>query len=176
MTETIEVLRVGRIVKPHGIDGELVVEPYTDFPEERFGAGRELLLLEGDDETVPVTAQGYRWHQDRILLELQEVPDRNRAEEVRDCWLAVPEAEAIEDAQAYYGYELVGLAVRDEAGNPRGSIRAVHPDRMNPLAEITLDDDVIDFPLSENLILELNPDENYIVLDFPRGWEKLKRD
>lgn len=150
------------------------MEPYTDYPEERFDRGRKLLLVE-DDDTQSVTVAESRWHQDRILLTLEEVPDRNRAEELRDCWLVVPAEDALDDPEAYLGHQLIGLSVRDSEGETRGTISDVHPDRMNPLAEITIDDDVLDFPLSEGLVLELDPEAGYIVLEFPSGWEKLKR-
>lgn len=175
MTEAADLLRVGQVIKPHGIDGELVVESYTDYPEERFRTGQELFLVEGD-ETIPVAVEEYRWHQDRILLTLEQVPDRDRAEELRDCWLVIPADEAFDDSEDVLSHEMVGLTVRDAEGEARGVVSDVHPDPMNPLAEITIEDEVLDFPLSEGLVLELDPDAGYIVLDFPTGWEKLKRD
>lgn len=175
MTEPTGVLRVGQIVKPHGIEGEVIVEPYTDFPEERFEPGVELSLFDGDDSFRGVTVEGSRWHQDRILLKLDEIDDRDRAEELRDCWLGVSEEDAFEQEEAFYGHQLLDLSVRDQEGRERGTIKDVHPDRLNPLAEVEVDGDLLDFPLSEDLIIEVNPDEGFIVLKFPEGWEKLKR-
>ncbi|MFB6344832.1 MAG: ribosome maturation factor RimM [bacterium] len=174
MTEPDEVLKVGRIIKPHGIEGELSVESYTDFPDERFRSGNEI-LLELDDELRPVTVLNSRPHQDRILLELEEISDRNHAEELRDCWLVVPAESDAGGSHSILGHELLDLTVRTTSGQQRGKITDVHPDSMNPLAEITYGDGVLDFPLSEDLIVELNPEEGFIVLDFPSGWEKLKR-
>lgn len=175
MTDEADVLRVAQIIKPHGVEGELAVDVFTDFPDERFATGQELLLLESEEEQPTVTVENSRWHQERILLTLQEISDRDRAEQLRDCWLVVPEDAAVDQAETVYGHELLNLTVRDREGENRGQITAVHPDRMNPLAEISMGDDVLDFPLSEDLIAELNPEEGFIVLNFPEGWEKLKR-
>ena len=38
---------VGRIARPHGIRGQVIVNPETDFPEERFQPGAELFVERG---------------------------------------------------------------------------------------------------------------------------------
>ena len=59
---------VGRIARPHGIRGQVIVNPETDFPEERFQPGAELFIerggevaaLTGDDGAVSPGAAGHR--------------------------------------------------------------------------------------------------------------------
>ena len=43
MTDWDDMALVGRIARPHGIRGQVIVNPETDFPEERFRAGRRRL-------------------------------------------------------------------------------------------------------------------------------------
>ena len=46
-------LVVGRVIKPHGITGELVVDIRTDDPEERFAPGNRLRLKPSRGEGRP---------------------------------------------------------------------------------------------------------------------------
>jgi len=170
--ESDELLRVGRVVKPHGIDGELVVQPATDIPEERFDRGTSLTVTGGNSDCSSLMVSNFRWHQERILLETREINDRNEAEKYRDAWLTVPVSE---DASGEYirRHELVEADVYDRSGTYRGTVEDVHPDEMNPLVRIDLGGDVLDFPLSPGLIDEFDLEDNRLVLTFPDGWEKL---
>ncbi len=168
-------LRVGKIVKPHGIDGELVVDPRTDFPDRRFQQGNHLLVLGTRSATLPnkLTVETARWHQQRILLETREVTDRNQADDLRDTWLGIPTERRIEAPEAFYGHELIGLKVYSTNGEPRGKVSDVHYDETNPLLSVDLPGDRMVLPLSPGLIDEVNRDNNAIFIDFPDGWRKL---
>jgi 16S rRNA processing protein RimM len=170
--ETQEFVRVGQIVKPHGIDGELVVQPTTDRPEERFSEGTSLSVRNGDQDFSTITVSGYRWHQQRILLETREISDRNDAEELRDAWLEVQVSESSAD-KFIREHELIDVEVYDQEGTRRGTVVDVHLDEMNPLSRIDCGDESFDFPFSPELVTEFDPDENRLVLNFPDGWRKL---
>ena len=86
---------VGRIGRPHGIRGEVSVEPRTDEPDRRFVAGA-VLATEAPRGPAPTGAQrpraltvkASRWHQDRLLVTFEELADRTAAEAARgsSCW------------------------------------------------------------------------------------------
>lgn len=168
-----EYLRIGEVVKPHGIDGELVVDPTTEFPGERFAEGASLAVFGPGDEQRTLTVVDHRWHQDRILLRTEEVTDRNLAEEYRDAWLGVVPDEEVVDDEVYVGHQLMDLDVYTPDGTLRGTVVDVHPDEMNPLVKIELDEGTMDFPLSPGLVLAIDPEENRLELRFPDGWRKL---
>ena len=65
-----DLLDVGRIVKPHGLRGELVVDLWTD-QLERLAAGSVLQSDRGDLRILTS-----RRHQDRFLVVLEGVDDR----------------------------------------------------------------------------------------------------
>lgn len=174
MTEDSEkYLRIGEVVKPHGIEGELVVDPTTEFPEERFAKGASLVVFGFGDETRTLTVRDHRWHQGRILLRTEEVTDRNLAEEYRDAWLGVLPEEEVGEEDVVVGHELLDLEVYAADGTRRGTVVDVHPDEMNPLVKIDLGDETMDFPLSPGLVLAIEPEGNRLELRFPDGWRKL---
>jgi 16S rRNA processing protein RimM len=124
-----EHFAVGRIVKAHGIRGEVAVFPLTEN-EERFEAGSRLLLsstAEGDGALLAVTVESARPHQGRWLLTLDRIGDRTHAEHHVGSFLLVPreEAEAAREEDEWFLHALVGRRVVDDAGVPLGEVLEV---------------------------------------------------
>jgi 16S rRNA processing protein RimM len=118
---------VGRVVRPHGVRGEVVVEVRTDRPEHRFGAGSVLDRPDGP----PLTVGAARPHGQRWLLRFVGVPSRDAAEDLRGTELCVPAdaadpgVEAASDTEEYPDHLLVGMAVHDVSGVPLGTVAAI---------------------------------------------------
>ena len=72
---------VGRIGKPQGIKGEVTVEVRTDDPEARFATGS--VLLTDPAERGPLTVQGARDQNGRLMVAFEGYDDRNAAETLR---------------------------------------------------------------------------------------------
>ncbi|AOP54288.1 MAG: ribosome maturation factor RimM [Brevibacterium aurantiacum] len=101
---------IARLGKPHGIKGEFTVEVRTDRPDERLVPGQ---TYSTDPDIGELTLRTARWHRDRLLLTFDEVPDRNRAEEIRNTLiLSDQEDDEVED-DAWYLEDLIGLRVFD---------------------------------------------------------------
>ena len=133
-------LVVGRVLRPHGIKGELSVEVLTDAPE-RFAAGAELGVGDPDGpeplRTAVVAAS--RRHQGRLLLCLEGVDDRDAADRYRGAWLSIPVTEARPlEAGEYWPHQLVGLAVVDHQGRERGRVADVVPGAAHDLLSVEL--------------------------------------
>ena len=125
-----ETIVVGRIGKPHGIKGEVSVEPRTDEPDRRFADGNRL-KTENKRPGAPgpshLTVLGSRWHSGRLLVRFAEIGDRNAAEEARGTMLLIPfdPDEHPEDPDEYYDHQLVGLAVVTTDGREVGVLKEV---------------------------------------------------
>jgi len=107
MASTVEVV-VGRVVKAHGVRGDVVVELHTDEPKLRFAAGT-VLLFEDAHLTVRTTrAQGARW-----VVAFDEVTTRDAAEALVGAELrGVVQSDAKPaDAAEFYDRHLIGLDV-----------------------------------------------------------------
>jgi 16S rRNA processing protein RimM len=131
---------VGRVLRPHGIKGELSVEVLTDAPE-RFAAGAELGVGDPDGpeplRTAVVAAS--RRHQGRLLLCLEGVEDRDAADRYRGAWLSIPVTEARPlEAGEFWPHQLVGLAVVDHQGRERGRVADVVPGAAHDLLSVEL--------------------------------------
>lgn len=117
---------VGVIRRPHGVRGEVTVEPQTDRPE-RFEPGSELLLRRptGSGRSEPLRSlrvTAVRPHRGSLLVCFAEIDDRDAAEALAGCHLeAEPLAEAPEEG-VYYHYQLVGCHCRDRIHGELGTV------------------------------------------------------
>ena len=119
---------VGRILRPHGLHGELSVEVRTDDPDKRYAVGSVL----GTDppQVGPLTVTSARWHKGRLLVSFAEVIDRTDAESLRDVWLTVDAAEVPlpQDPDEFHDHQLTGLTVVTVSGELVGTVSDVlHP-------------------------------------------------
>lgn len=122
MARTVEVL-VGTLGRPHGLKGELSVHVRTDEPDRRLAPGAAVLL----DNRREARVASARWHSGVLLVRFEGSSDRTAAEALRgvELWARVPADEVPADSDDYYDRQLVGLAVRDAAGETVGTIAGV---------------------------------------------------
>jgi len=117
----LRYLAVGKVVRAHGLRGELSVAILTEFPD-RFET-MEWVYLGDEFEATPYRLEGYRWHKSNILMTLAGISDRAQAEALRGQYVQVPveEARTLPQGQ-YYLYQLVGLQVNTTAGDNLGKV------------------------------------------------------
>jgi 16S rRNA processing protein RimM len=165
-------LQIGRVIKPHGVRGELVVDATTDDPDARFAVGTVLTGRQGGragGRELSLTVKTVRPHQGRLLVTVEEIPDRTAAESLRGMrFFAPPVFDGDDDG--YYDHELEGLRVLDcgpvdeETANARaydgalpepvdiGVVSGVTHGPAGTLLEVTVDGDV-DLPTAGETVL-----------------------
>jgi len=126
-------LVVARIGRAHGLAGEVTVEVRTDVPEQRFvpgallhvsdGARHRALVAAGLPTLLTLTAA--RNHNGTLLLAFAEVADRTAAEAMRDTLLEAEVPDLVEEPDAWYDHQLVGLAVHAPDGALIGEVVGV---------------------------------------------------
>jgi 16S rRNA processing protein RimM len=119
------LLTVGRILRPHGVRGEVVVEVTTDEPGQRYAVGATLSAEPPAPGTLTVDAQ--RPHLGRLLVVFKEVSDRGTAEALRGVLLRVDSevVAAPDDPDEFLDHQLVGLAVVTPAGEELGTVARI---------------------------------------------------
>lgn len=114
-------LRVGRLVKAHGLKGAFKLELYTDDPDGRFTPGSSFTLQV--PESSPwhgreLTVREFRWMNSHPVVFFEGVDDRTVAEELVKAilWIDQDTETAPAEDDAWYDHQLVGLdVVRDGA-------------------------------------------------------------
>jgi 16S rRNA processing protein RimM len=112
---------VGRIARAHGIRGQVIVNPDTDFPETRFTPGATLFTERG-----PVTLTTVRFQNGRPVIGIEGVETMNDAEALAGLELRVPMTELapLPDG-TFYHHQLVGCQVVTGDGNAVGTVASV---------------------------------------------------
>jgi len=114
-----EYLTVGFLRRPHGVQGEMVMDLHTDFPE-RMKSGRKLLVGE---EYRPMTLAGARPHQKGMLVKFKGIETPEEAGRYRNQWVYIKASEAPKLPEGrVYQHELLGFRVVDEDGHPLGEL------------------------------------------------------
>ena len=120
-------LTVGRVVKAHGVTGELVVDIRTDDPELRFAPGSTLRAKGSDRRERSYTIDTVRPHGGRLLVRLSGVADRGTADALRGSVFVIDSADLppIDEADTYYDHRLEGLRVQTTEGLELGTVTEV---------------------------------------------------
>jgi 16S rRNA processing protein RimM len=119
------LLEVGRVARPHGLRGEVIVDLVTERTDRLTPGAR--LFTEDGATLVVAAAQPF---QHRWLVTFAGITDRDGAEAVAGATLR---AEPIEDPDALWVHDLIGSEVREPDGTARGVVVAVE---ANPAADL----------------------------------------
>ena len=115
------LISVGRIVRPHGIRGEVKVAPLTDRPEI-FEELRSVYVEDAQGNGEWVEIEGVRVQAERIIPKLSNIDDRDGAEGIRECFLRIEEESLALDEDSYHIHRLIGFDVKTTAGDRIGSL------------------------------------------------------
>jgi 16S rRNA processing protein RimM len=120
-----DLLLVGRVARAHGNRGQVIVNLETDFAEERFRVGIELIV--GPPGAGQARAiREVRFHQGRPIILLSGIDTMTGAETLAgaDLWMPADAMEPLPDG-TFYRHDLVGCEVRDLAGALLGRVSDV---------------------------------------------------
>jgi 16S rRNA processing protein RimM len=119
------MVTVGRIARAHGLRGQVIVDPDTDFPEERFQPGAELFVeRQGRAEALRIAT--VRFHRERPVIGFADVATIDEAEALAGRELRVPHDRlAALPGGSFYRHDLVGCAVDTVAGERVGVVSGV---------------------------------------------------
>ncbi|MFZ1177577.1 MAG: ribosome maturation factor RimM [Mycobacterium sp.] len=172
-------LTVGRVVKAHGIGGELVVEIRTDDPAARFASGTTLRAKQsrGGGERSYVV-ESAREHGERLLVRLAGVDDRDAAGALRGSLFVVDSADLppIDEPDTYYDHQLEGLQVRTTTGQEVGVVTEVLHTAAGELlavrrsaAEGDTGESEVLVPFVSAIVTSVSLDEGTVEVDPPEG-------
>ena len=160
---------VGRIGRPHGIRGAVVVGVRTDEPELRFAKGSR---LDTDPASLgPLIVAASRWHSSELLVRFAGIDDRDAAAELRGTWLLVDSATLapLDDPDEFRDGDLIGLAVRTVTGDDVGTVDDVLHSGQDVLVVKSSDGREVMVPFVLPLVPEVDVAAGYLVIDPPEG-------
>jgi 16S rRNA processing protein RimM len=165
-------LVVGRVVRAHGVTGEVVVEVRTDDPDTRFAPGTTLRARpsRGGPERDYVVDSA-REHSGRLLVRLDGVADRSAADSLRGTLFVVDSADLppIEEPDEFYDYQLEGLQVVTTTGTPVGSVAEVLHTAAGELLSVRSEAGEVLVPFVSAIVTSVSLADQTIEIDPPEG-------
>jgi 16S rRNA processing protein RimM len=163
-------LVVGRIIRPHGVRGEVIVDVRTDSPEQRYAVGS---VFETDPATAgPLTVETLRPHQGRFLVTFEGYADRDMADQLRGVLLCVESATISdpEDPEEFNDHQLVGLRVELASGEHLGEVVRIEHAPASDLLIVRLADGRTGMvPFVRAIVPEVDVAGGKVVLTPPDG-------
>jgi 16S rRNA processing protein RimM len=165
-------LALGKVLRPHGVRGELFLQLTTDYPDRVAALGVVYLAADIDGaDAVACPVDGARRHRGGLILRLKTVTDRDEADAYRNRWVLVPIEDAVplEDGE-FYLFQIVGLTVVTAEGETLGTVRDVIETGANdvyvvqggPRGELLI-------PAAPHVVLDIDLAAKCITVDLPDG-------
>jgi 16S rRNA processing protein RimM len=173
VTSSKTKLRVGRLVKAHGLKGAIKLELYTDSPDQRFKSGQVLELQ------VPETSEWFgktvkvselRFYNQSPVLFLEGIENRSQAETLIKAILLIEiDLDKLpEEPEAWYDHQLLGLEALVENTVVGKVIRVDHLPAQDLLAIETTTGEVL-VPFVKQIVPTVDISKGQIILDPPAG-------
>jgi 16S rRNA processing protein RimM len=164
-----EMALVGHIARPHGIRGQVIVNPQTDFPEDRFSVG-STLFMKREQTIEPVTVTAFRLQQGRPVIGIEGIADLDAARTLAGLELRIPvDALAPLPDGTFYHHDLVGCRVETAAGAAVGTVEKVEGEAGNTRLVVATPTGELLVPLATAICTTIDPAAKRIVIEPPEG-------
>ena|SRR5690349_5353156 len=164
-----DMVLVGRIARPHGLKGHVVVNPETDFVEERFAPGARLATRsDGGDEQLTIAEA--RLQSGRPIVRFDGFATIADAERLAGRELRVSE-DALQPLGegVYYQHQLIGCLVETTDGRRIGAVARVEGGAAGSLLAVDGSRGEILIPLAQEITTSIDVAARRIVVDPPEG-------
>jgi 16S rRNA processing protein RimM len=165
---------VGRIGRPHGIRGEVVIGVKTDEPDLRFAVGTVLDIgrsPDGPADGGQLKVASARWHSGQLLVAFAGITDRTAAADLTGSWLSVDSGQLPEVAgpDEFRDHELIGLSVRTTTGEEVGVVTDVLHHGQDLLVVQRPAEEECLVPFVKAIVPEVDTAAGVLVIDPPLG-------
>lgn len=163
---------VGKIVNTHGLLGELRIFPETDFADERFAKGSQLVFVEPKQNIkIAVTIESAREHKKMFIIKFNGFHHINEVEKYKGWLLKVEEQYILElpDDEFYY-HEIIGCLVVTDAGEEIGTISEILSPGANDVWVVDrLAGKQVLLPYIDDVILEVDIEKKRVKVHMMEG-------
>ena len=173
---------VGLIRKAQGIRGEVIVELLTDKPDVVFASGSRVFAgdsegnlavprdVRGEETPTTLTIDRARPFKQGLIVQFQELADRDSAELWRGRYLLAPFSELPPpEEDEVYLHDLVGMKVESRDGNSLGTVTSFYELPHGVMLDVTTPKGSVLIPYRPEVIVRTDLDARVVVLDESLG-------
>ena len=150
-------LEIGRLGRPHGLKGEVMISLTTDRVAERLAPGATWWVA-----GRAVTVESARAHQGRHAVKLSGVDDRDGATALTGVFVYAEPLAPSDDDDVVWVHEVIGSEVVDVAGRAHGRVESV---QANPAHDLL----VLEGGALVPMVFVVEQAEGRVVIDPPEG-------
>jgi 16S rRNA processing protein RimM len=173
---------VGLIRKAQGIRGEVVIEPLTDKPDVVFASGSRVFAgtsngdlaivrdVKGEKETPTLTVAGSKPFKKGLIVQFEELRDRDSAELWRGRYLLAPFSELppLQKDQVYL-HDLIGMSVGSLTGEQLGVVTTFYELPQGIMLDVRTGRGSVIIPYRPEIIVRTDIEARTIVVDDTLG-------
>jgi 16S rRNA processing protein RimM len=153
-SDSPQYLVIGKVLRPHGIRGELRLEMHTDTPAHL----QEVDTVYVGEKHKAYRLKSFRVHMGLILVTLAGLPDRTTADALRGEIVSVKFAEAAPLKQGeFYHHQVMGLQVVSDTGEALGVVSEIITTGANDVYVVKGEAGEILLPAIKSVILKIEP-------------------
>lgn len=161
--------KIGTILKPFGLEGRLLIR-LENVDTVFLCSLKNVYWGHGSTAEEVSEISSLSIHPQKIILGLEQVADRHKAEQLRQANLFVP-AEIVpepEDPQAGYA-QYIGYGIRDRQGHFLGKILRIESWPAQDMLIVQYGEDEKMIPLTDNFLVDILEDRQEFIMDLPEG-------
>jgi 16S rRNA processing protein RimM len=169
---------VGLIRKAQGIRGEVVVEPLTDKPDVIFASGSRVFAgttdgeiavvhdVKGAEQIPTLTVSGTKPFKKGLIVQFEELQDRDSAELWRGRYLLAPFSELppLEEDQVYL-HDLIGMSVVSATGDAIGKVTTFYELPQGIMLDVSASRGSVLVPYRPEIVVRTDLETRTIVVD-----------
>ncbi len=166
-----DLVAIGKVIRTHGVAGELRVRPLTDRPRERFGALEHCVAWEpARDDRRPCHVASCRLDRDTVLVRLTGVDTAESAAGLVGRLLAIEAREAFPPPPGhFYPWQLAGARVETPDGREVGRFLGVENGAGQDLWVVGAGPRTWLVPAVPQIVLDVDVAAGRVVIDPPEG-------
>ena len=166
--------RIGRIGKPWGHQGELIVHLDDIDPEDLVHAGSLFVDIEG--QKVPFAFSKLHDKGSDVLVKFDDFNDPQSAQIIVGRDLYVPPGLLADGSdESWDPEEVIDMLVRDEEHGELGIVTAIEGTEKNPVLVVLHGEEEVLIPVTDEMILGVDPEENVLLVRTPPGLIELNK-
>jgi len=163
-----KLLLVGKVMRPHGLDGVLRISSYADSERSFLDSGSVFLRsVSGEIHEYPV--KSVKPHKKFFLMELEGLTSIDRAEAHRGAEILIRRDNLVCEEGEYFWFELLGLQVYLVTGEHLGVISQIIPTGGNDIYVVREGTREILVPATYEIVHEVDRENGKMIISKMEG-------
>lgn len=163
-----DCFQLGKVIKPHGLKGEVSVLLETDNPENYHEMESVFVLIQ--NKLVPFFIDTLDIQRDRAIIKFEGIDSHEDALTIKDALLYLPlDVLPPLEGTSFYFHEITGFSVIDREHGPIGMVQAVYDSGAQHLIAVVNGEREILIPVHDDILKDIDREEKSLHVHLPDG-------